>query len=124
MNPGDGKMVSSGGSFFPWSQKEGNIGGGAEPKGHDVLSLSFGLQFQEDEVSATQTTFPAFLDGTVAEATSPAQTVFVDSWTLVEAYGAGETITAEMSVTVTDACGTELSDSRGLSIEVEEGYYY
>jgi hypothetical protein len=121
MNPGDGEMVSSGGSLFSWAQE---VGGGfaTEPRGHDVLALDFELRFQDDLVSPSKPSFSAFLDGTAELATSPPQTVFVSLWDLVEIYGAGETISAEMSVTATDACGTVLGDSRSLQINLDSYY--
>lgn len=121
MNPGNGEMVSESGLFGG-----GVNDGGApvlEPDGHDVLSLDFQLSFQDDVVSPTGMSFETFLDGTVEEAVSPAQTVFVSPWELVEGYGDGESIAAEMSVTATDACGTALTDSRRFTILVEDAYY-
>jgi hypothetical protein len=122
LNPGDGEMVSSGGSFFSWKQTAGG-GFTTEPKGNDVLTLDFELHFQDDLVSPSKPSFSAFLDGTVESATSPPQTVFVSLWDLVETYGEGETISAEMTVTATDACGVSLSESRGLQILVDGSYY-
>lgn len=122
-NPGDGEMVVEGQGIFSWGQGEG-IGGATQPKGDDVLTLSFELRYQDDLAAASKPSFSAFLDGTVAAATSPAQTVFVELWELIEVYGAGETVSAEMSVTAIDACGTSLSASRGLQIELDDDYYY
>jgi hypothetical protein len=121
MNPGDGEMVSPSNGLFGGQTDGGTLA--LEPDGHDVVSLDFQIAFQDDVVPPMGASFDTFLDGTVEEALSPAQTVFVSLWELVDGYGDGETIAAEMSVTATDACGTALTESRGFTILVEDAYY-
>lgn len=122
MNPGDGEMVSESNGLLGGQTDGGSFA--LEPDGHDVLNLDFQITFQDDVVAPTDVSFEAFLDGTVEEAISPPQTVFVSLWDLMEGYGVGETLTAEMSATATDACGTTLSDSRAFTIVVDDDYDY
>ena len=80
----------------------------------------FALQFEEDLIAERAFDFATFLVGTPAESESTAQTVFVDPWELAYAYPDQLDVEAVMSVSLEDACGTVLTDSRALRIAQDE----
>lgn len=119
MNPGDGEMVAEGGGLFGDTEMGGLS---TEAKGYDPLTLTFGIHYEDDVLEPTEYSFQAFLDGTPAESTSPAQTVFVDPWALKDSYPNQLHIESEMWVRAKDACGTDVEDRRAFVIEQDEDY--
>ena len=120
LNPGDGEMVSDGGGIFGGGLEAGGLS--TEAKGYDPLTLTFGIHYEDDLLEPTEFSFQAFLSGTPAQSTSPAQTVFVDPWALKDSYPDQLHIESEMWVRAKDACGTDVEDRRAFVIEQDEAY--
>jgi hypothetical protein len=106
LNPGDGKMT-----FKKFRQVA---------KGRDVVSLQFTLDFEDEVIGPRSVDFLDFMLGDVAQSETSGQTVFVDLWDVQEAYPDREQIDSVLSVTVEDACGTSVSDSRVFSMQLAD----
>ena len=123
VNPGDGEMVSESGGWldFLFPQPVGR-GAATVAEGHDPVSITFSMQYEEDLLAQTSVTFDAFLSGDVEMSVSSAQTVFVDAWEISEAYPEHDFVEAVMHVELLDACGTKVEDEVSILIE-QSGYY-
>ena len=106
INPGSGKMVSK--------RSRGLDGGfsGQKAKGHDPVNLEFTLTFPDNVIDPQNSQFLHFLEGDTTEAITYGHTVFIDLFTVFEAYGEQDEIDVNLSTTVTDACGTVVTDNR------------
>lgn len=114
--PGDGEMVSN-------STNDGG-GGTTSAKGHDPLSVEFGVSFPDDILPAYSIIFTDFFSGDVEVSESTGHTVFIDLWEIGSSYPEEDSIPIEMSVTVEDACGTVVSDSRLFTLDLTDADYY
>tara|TARA_B110000037_G_scaffold202604_1_gene244904 strand:- start:81 stop:647 length:567 start_codon:yes stop_codon:yes gene_type:complete len=114
--PGDGEMVNN-------STNDGG-GGTTSAEGHDPLSVEFDVSFPDDILPSYSILFTDFFTGDVEISESAGHTVFIDLWEIAHAYPEEESLPIEMAVTVEDACGTVVSDSRIFTLDVTDPYYY
>jgi len=122
-NPGDGKMVQDSSIFD--QPLDGGGPASYTAKGHDVVSVVFTMSYPDDFYGPVEIPFDAFLEGDVQEAVNYGQTVFLASYDLLDQFPDEEEVEVEMGVTVTDACGTSMSDSKSFKIRMEEiSFYY
>jgi len=123
INPGDGEMVSESGGLLDFLFPQ-PAGGGftTVAKGHDPVSLTFSMRYEDDLLAETQVDFDAFLEGDVEQSVSTAQTVFVDAWEIASVYPDHDFVEGVMHVELLDACGTKVEDER--SILIEQSDYY
>ena len=114
LNPGAGEMVNP----------NPDIDGGMpvyEPRGEDVVSVTFSMAFYEDQLASYEVPFLGFFEGTSEQSELLGKTVFVDLTDIADTYPGVKELPVEMSVTVEDACGTVVSDRQTFFLDTERG---
>jgi hypothetical protein len=108
LNPGKGEM-----KFKNWR---------LEAKGKDPVMLRFSIDFEDESIESSRMSNLAFLSGDVLSAEVFGQTVFIGAYDLQQAYPEVEGLSATMSVEVEDACGTVVSDSRAMWVDLTDSF--
>ena len=120
INPGNGQMIPD--------PAYADIDGGTIPSipdGDDPVTIQTVVRFPNHELGPHDAAFVTFLKGDFDLSSLPGITAFVDVYTAVAELPDEESIPAEVSLSVTDSCGTLVEDTRAFEMQLADvdGFY-
>ena len=120
INPGTGQMVTD--------PAYAEIDGGYSPlipDGDDPVTVQTVIRFPNHELGPHEASFVNFLNGDFELSSFSGITAFVDVYTAVAELPDEESIPAEVSLSVTDSCGTLVEDQRAFEMQLADvdGFY-
>jgi len=112
VNPGLGEMVS------PNTGLDGGFS--LEAVGQAPVSIDVRILLEGDLAGPYPASFTNFLDGNAESAQLLGLTAFIDMWAITEAYSEQDTLASDLEVTISDGCGTVVTDSQAFVMQLED----